>query len=286
MKPTAHNIKTKKNKPKKDKILSGDKTKKTDEEIEKEEEASILETIKNKKDISDNMKAKLILLNELKNNTDKLKNHDMYKESNILRNSYEPKYYEFYNLISDIISAENSSSFINKLSEDDYKTYNIESNPAVVEKEIQYEPIKNFWIDAIDRSSYFLLNDDDKNILTHLINIHSYLTINTEKGNIFKIIYYFEENEYFTDKEIIKKYYYSEKEEEKLIKVDFPTINWKEGKKPKKGSFFEMFDEKECLLEESDSEVDFIRNNFLPNLLEFYMNFQDDSEADDYDNYI
>ena len=286
MKPTAHNIKTKKNKPKKDKILSGDKTKKTDEEIEKEEEASILETIKNKKDISDNMKAKLILLNELKNNTDKLKNHDMYKESNILRNSYEPKYYEFYNLISDIISAENSSSFINKLSEDDYKTYNIESNPAVVEKEIQYEPIKNFWIDAIDRSSYFLLNDDDKNILTHLINIHSYLTINTEKGNIFKIIYYFEENEYFTDKEIIKKYYYSEKEEEKLIKVDFPTINWKEGKKPKKGSFFEMFDEKECLLEESDSEVDFIRNNFLPNLLEFYMNFQDDSEAEDYDNYI
>ena len=286
MKPTAHNIKTKKNKPKKDKILSGDKTKKTDEEIEKEEEASILETIKNKKDISDNMKAKLILLNELKNNTDKLKNHDMYKESNILRNSYEPKYYEFYNLISDIISAENSSSFINKLSEDDYKTYNIESNPAVVEKEIQYEPIKNFWIDAIDRSSYFLLNDDDKNILPHLINIHSYLTINTEKGNIFKIIYYFEENEYFTDKEIIKKYYYSEKEEEKLIKVDFPTINWKEGKKPKKGSFFEMFDEKECLLEESDSEVDFIRNNFLPNLLEFYMNFQDDSEADDYDNYI
>ena len=286
MKPTAHNIKTKKNKPKKDKILSGDKTKKTDEEIEKEEEASILETIKNKKDISDNMKAKLILLNELKNNTDKLKNHDMYKESNILRNSYEPKYYEFYNLISDIISAENSSSFINKLSEDDYKTYNIESNPAVVEKEIQYEPIKNFWIDAIDRSSYFLLNDDDKNILPHLINIHSYLTINTEKGNIFKIIYYFEENEYFTDKEIIKTYYYSEKEEEKLIKVDFPTINWKEGKKPKKGSFFEMFDEKECLLEESDSEVDFIRNNFLPNLLEFYMNFQDDSEADDYDNYI
>ena len=286
MKPVAHNIKTKKNKPKKDKILSGDKTKKTDEEIEKEEEAAILETIKNKKNISNNIKSKLILLNELKNNTDKLKNHDMYKESNILRNSYEPKYYEFYNLISDIISADNSSLFINKLSEDDYKTYNIESNPALVEKEIKYEPIKNFWIDAIDRSSYFLLNDDDKNILPHLINIHSYLTINNEKGNIFKIIYYFEENEYFTDKEIIKIYYYSEKEDEKLIKVDFPTINWKEGKKPKKGSFFEMFDEKECLLEESDSEVDFIRNNFLPNLLEFYMNFQDDSEADDYDNYI
>ena len=295
MKPLSHNIKTTKNKSKKekeekkekkDKILSGDKTKKTDEEIEKEEEAFILKTIKNKKDISENMKSKLIFLNELKNKTENLKNHEMNKESNILRNIYEPKYYDFYNLISDIISSTNSNLFINKLSEEDYKTYNIEPNPAVTENEEVYDPIKNFWLDAIDRSSFFLLNDDDKKILPHLINIHSFLTINNEKGNIFKITFYFDENEYLSDKEISKIYYYSEKEEGKVIKVDFPKINWKEGKKPNKDSFFDMFDEKECQLEESQSEVDFIRNDFLPNILEFYMNFQDDSEADDYDNYI
>lgn len=286
MKPVTHNIKTSKNKPKKDKILSGNKTKKTDEEIEKEEEATILKTINNIKDISQNMKSKLIFLNELKNNTDKLKNHNMDRESNILRNSYDVKYYEFYNLISDIVSAKNSSLFRNKLSQEDFNKYNIQANPANTEEEEIYEPIKDFWLNAIERSCFFLMNDDDKNILPHLVNIHSFLTLNNDKGNIFKITYYFEENEFLTNTEISKVYYYSEKNEENITKVDFPIINWKEGKKPKKDSFFDMFDEKECKLEESQSEVDFIRNDFLPNILEFYMNFQDDSEADDFDNYI
>ena len=285
MKPVSHNIKTKKNNAKKDKILSGDKKKKTDEEIEKEEEESLLNEIKNKSSISDNIKAKLIVVNQFKNETEKLKNHNMNKESITLKNQYEPKYYEFYNLISDIVSAKNSSLFINKLTDEDYKKYNIEQNPATVESEVVYEPIKDFWLNVIDKSSYFFLNDDDKNILPHLINIHSYLTLN-DTGNIFKITFYFEENEFFEENEISKIYYYSEKYQKKIIKVDFPTINWKEGKKPKNGSFFEMFDEKECLMEESQSEVEFIRDNFLPNILEYFMNFEDDSEADDYDNYI
>jgi hypothetical protein len=285
MKPISHNIKTTKNNKKKDKILSGDKTKKTDEEIEKEDEASILKIIKNKKDISENMKSKLIILNTLKMETDKLKNHDMNKESNILRNSYEPKYYEFYNLISDIISAKDSSLFINKLTEEDYKAYNIETNPATAESDIVYEPIKNFWLNAIENSNYFVINDDDKNVLNHLINVHSYLTVNND-GTIFKIIFYFEENDYFADSEISKVYHYTNtKNEEELIKVDFPKINWKEGKKISQ-SFFDMFDEEECKLEESKSEVEYIRNDFLPNILELYMNFEDDSEADDYDNYV
>jgi hypothetical protein len=288
MKPISHNIKTTKNSKntkKKDKILSGDKTKKTDEEIEKEDEASILKIIKNKKDISENMKSKLIMLNTLKMGSDKLKNHDMNKESNTLRNTYEPKYYEFYNLISDIISAKDSSLFINKLTEEDYKTYNIETNPATAESDIVYGPIKNFWLNAIENSNYFVINDDDKNILNHLINIHSYLTENNE-DTYFKIIYYFEENDYFTDSEISKVYHYTNtKNGEDLIKVDFPKINWKEGKKIS-NSFFDMFDEEECKLEESKSEVEYIRNDFLPNILELYMNFEDDSEADDYDNYI
>ena len=282
----SHNIKTKKNKEKKNKILSGDETKKTEEEIEKEEEANILNNIKNQKDASDNLKSKLIFVNELKNQMEKLKFHEMDKEANILRNSFEPKYYEYYNLISDIVSSKDSSLFINKLTEEDYKKYNIELNPAEAEKDDSYQPIKNFWYDAIDRSGYFILNDDDKNILPHLINIHSYLTVDKEKGNIYKIIFYFEENEFLDDKEISKVYYYSEKDDEKVIKVEFPKITWKEGKKPKKDSFFDMFDENECKLEESKSEVDYIRNDFFPNILELFMNFQDDSEADDYDPYL
>ena len=190
-----------------------------------------------------------------------------------------------YNLISDIVSAKNSSLFINKLTEEDYKTYNIQITPDLNEDNTEYEPIENFWLNTIENTCYFKVSEEDKNILKKLIKIHSNLIINNEIGNMFKITFYFDENEYFEDKEIIKIYFYSKNVDEKIEKVEFPKINWKEGKKPQ-NSFFDMFDETECKLEESRSEANFIRNDFFPNILEFFMNFQDDSEGDSYDNYI
>ena len=284
MKPISHNIKTTKNKKKKDKILSGDGKGKTEEEIIKEEENNILNKIKHN-NFSENLKAKLIYINIIKNDIEKIKNNDFHKESNLLKDIYEPKYYEIYNLITDIVSAKNSSLFINKLSEEDYKTYNIQLSPDINEENIQYEPIENFWLNTIENTCYFKVNDEDKNILKKMTNVHSCLTINNETGNIYKVIFYFDENDYFTDKEIAKIYFYSKNEDEKVDKVEFPKINWKEGKKPK-DSFFDMFDEQECKLEESRSEARFIRNDFFPNILEFFMNFQDDSEGDSFDNYI
>ena len=284
MKPISHNIKTSKNTKKKDKILSGDGKEKTEEEILKEEEKNILNKI-NKSNFSENMKTKLIFINSIKNDLEKIKNNDFHKESNLLKDKYEPKYYEMFNLISDIVLAKNSSLFINKLTEEDYKTYNIQINPELNEESIQYEPIENFWLNAIENTCYFKVSEEDKNILKKLTNIHSNLILNNETGNIYKVIFYFDENDYFTDKEIVKIYFYSKNGDEKIEKVEFPQINWKEGKK-QKDSFFDMFDEQECKLEESRSEVRFIRNDFFPNILEFFMNFQDDSEGDSYDNYI
>lgn len=284
MKPISHNIKTTKNTKKKDKILSGDGKEKTEEEILKEEENNILNKIKHS-NFSENLKTKLIYINLIKNDIEKIKSKDFHKESNLLKDIYEPKYYEIYNLITDIVSAKDSSLFINKLTEEDYKTYNIQLSPEINEENIQYEPIENFWLNTIDNSCYFKVSDEDKNILKKMTNVHSYLTINNETGNIYKIIFYFDENDYFTDKEITKIYFYSKNEDEKVEKVEFPKINWKDGKKPK-DSFFDMFDEQECKLEESRSEARFIRNDFFPNILEFFMNFQDDSEGDSFDNYI
>ena len=284
MKPISHNIKTTKNTKKKDKILSGDGKEKTEEEILKEEENNILNKIKHS-NFSENLKTKLIYINLIKNDIEKIKSKDFHKESNLLKDIYEPKYYEIYNLITDIVSAKDSSLFINKLTEEDYKTYNIQLSPEINEENIQYEPIENFWLNTIDNSCYFKVSDEDKNILKKMTNVHSYLTINNETGNIYKIIFYFDENDYFTDKEIAKIYFYSKNEDEKVEKVEFPKINWKDGKKPK-DSFFDMFDEQECKLEESRSEARFIRNDFFPNILEFFMNFQDDSEGDSFDNYI
>ena len=284
MKPISHNIKTTKNTKKKDKILSGDGKEKTEEEILKEEENNILNKIKHS-NFSENLKTKLIYINLIKNDIEKIKSKDFHKESNLLKDIYEPKYYEIYNLITDIVSAKDSSLFINKLTEEDYKTYNIQLSPEINEENIQYEPIEYFWLNTIDNSCYFKVSEEDKNILKKMTNVHSYLTINNETGNIYKIIFYFDENDYFTDKEIAKTYFYSKNEDEKVEKVEFPKINWKEGKKPK-DSFFDMFDEQECKLEESRSEARFIRNDFFPNILEFFMNFQDDSEGDSFDNYI
>jgi len=284
MKPISHNIKTTKNTKKKDKILSGDGKEKTEEEILKEEENNILNKIKHS-NYSENLKSKLIYINLIKNDIEKIKNNDFHKESNLLKDIYEPKYYEIYNLISDIVSSKDSSLFINKLTEEDYKTYDIQLSPDINEESIQYEPIENFWLNTIENTCYFKVSDEDKNILKKMTNVHSYLTINNETGDIYKVIFYFDENDYFTDKEIVKIYFYSKNADEKVEKVEFPKINWKEGKKPK-DSFFDMFDEQECKLEESRSEARFIRNDFFPNILEFFMNFQDDSEGDSFDNYI
>ena len=284
MKPISHNIKTTKNTKKKDKILSGDGKEKTEEEILKEEENNILNKIKHS-NYSENLKSKLIYINLIKNDIEKIKDNDFHKESNLLKDIYEPKYYEIYNLISDIVSSKDSSLFIKKLTEDDYKTYDIQLSPDINEESIQYEPIENFWLNTIENTCYFKVSDEDKNILKKMTNVHSYLTINNETGDIYKVIFYFDENDYFTDKEIVKIYFYSKNADEKVEKVEFPKINWKEGKKPK-DSFFDMFDEQECKLEESRSEARFIRNDFFPNILEFFMNFQDDSEGDSFDNYI
>jgi len=284
MKPISHNIKTTKNVKKKDKILSGDGKEKTEEEILEQEEKNILNKINNGL-FSENLKSKLIYINLLKNDIEKMKNNDFHKESNLLKDIYEPKYYEMYNIISDIVCAKDSSLFRNKLTEEDYQKYNISINPEVNEETLEYEPIENFWLNAIENTCYFKVSEEDKKILKFLIKIHSNLIINNEMGDTYKVIFYFDENEYFTDKEIIKIYYYNKNGNEKIEKVEFPKINWNEGKKPK-DSFFDMFDEQECKLEESRSEANFIRNDFFPNILEFFMNFQDDSEGDSYDNYI
>ena len=284
MKPISHNIKTTKNTKKKDKILSSNGKEKTEEEILKGEENNILNKINNGL-FSENTKTKLIYINFLKNEIEKLKSNDFHKESNLLKDIYEPKYFEIYNLISDIVSAKDSSLFLNKLTEEDYKTYNIIINPEINEETLEYQPIENFWLNVIENTCYFKVSEEDKNILKKLVKIHSNLTINNETGDIYKIIFYFDENDYFTDKEIIKTYFYNKNGDEKVEKVEFPKIEWKEGKKTK-DSFFDMFDEQECKLEESRSEVNFIRNDFFPNILEFFMNFQDDSEGDSYDNYI
>ena len=284
MKPISHNIKTTKNVKKKDKILSGDGKEKTEEEILEQEEKNILSKINNGL-FSENLKSKLIYINLLKNDIEKMKNNDFHKESNLLKDIYEPKYYEMYNIISDIVCAKDSSLFRNKLTEEDYQKYNISINPEVNEETLEYEPIENFWLNAIENTCYFKVSEEDKKILKYLIKIHSNLIINNEMGDTYKVIFYFDENEYFTDKEIIKIYYYNKNGNEKIEKVEFPKINWNEGKKPK-DSFFDMFDEQECKLEESRSEAIFIRNDFFPNILEFFMNFQDDSEGDSYDNYI
>ena len=186
MKPISHNIKTTKNVKKKDKILSGDGKEKTEEEILEQEEKNILNKINNGL-FSENLKSKLIYINLLKNDIEKMKNNDFHKESNLLKDIYEPKYYEMYNIISDIVCAKDSSLFRNKLTEEDYQKYNISINPEVNEETLEYEPIENFWLNAIENTCYFKVSEEDKKILKFLIKIHSNLIINNEMGDTYKV---------------------------------------------------------------------------------------------------
>ena len=130
---------------------------------------------------------------------------------------------------------------------------------------------------------------------------------NIEEGK-FKISFYFNDNHFFSNNSLSKIYYIDEEKNGKVYKTEYDKIDWKDENlnptkkkklvKIKKGkkimtkekvteidSFFEIFLQEKSNLEDDEGEFYFFKDEFFPNLLEYYMNFQDDSERSSYDNY-
>ena len=300
---TDKNIKTKQNNKKiKDDILSGSKIKKTDEEIEQIENEKIFNNIKNFSKSSTSLKLKLLSLLNYHSIISKTLNITIPKEYLNFLTKNEQKKFEIYSKINEIISFSNENNsnndnnnlLDNYLEESDYEKYNISK-----ETDNEIKPIYDFWKFAIKNSNFFEMNEKDEEIFNYIKTIEGKIE---NESKIFKLIINFQENNQFCENNSITKTYYYNDKLNNIIKVDYEEIKWKSDDlnptlkkkkfKNKKGdikikyvdnpSFFDIFDMKKSNLETDEGECEFLKESFFPNLLEYYMNFHDDSEASDY----
>ena len=297
------NIKNKQNNKKiKDDILSGSKIKKTDEEIEQIENEKIFNNIKNFSKSSISLKLKLLSLLNYHSIISKTLNITIPKEYLNFLTKNEQKKFEIYSKINEIISLSNDNNsnndnknlLENYLEESDYEKYNISK-----ETDNEIKPIYDFWKFAIKNSNFFEMNEKDEEIFNYIKTIEGKIE---NESKIFKLIINFQENNQFCENNSITKTYYYNDKLNNIIKVDYEEIKWKSDDlnptlkkkkfKNKKGdikikyvdnpSFFDIFDMKKSNLETDEGECEFLKESFFPNLLEYYMNFHDDSEASDY----
>ena len=230
-----------------------------------------------------NLKAKLLCLNELNTNLIDTKQINYKPEYVILRNKYELKYFDVYQKIIDIAVGNQSSDELISFSKEELEKYNI--NEQIDEK----KPIEKFFVRAIRNSNFFPCNKKDGNVLEHLINIK---IVPLENLVDFKVEYHFNKNPYMENILLSKTYYFNLKNE-RLIKSEFCEIKWtdkesdptikikikkKSGKKTQTSyqstdSFFNMFYANKTNLLMDDAEARFLKEDFLPNILEYYLNF-------------
>ena len=233
--------------------------------------------IKNKinKIPSSSLKAKLIELNSITNillydKEDKF--HNEYKQ---IRGNYEINSFNIYNKISDIIQGKLDPDKI--LTEEDYNKYSINKDSEKSEINLNYKEIKDFWLTALKNCDYFNINKNEEKILHFLKDIK--IELHENKIDL-TLIYFFEQNEYFKNN-IIKKQYFYNSSNEKLEKSEYDEIIWnqnyqninsKEGRKENKKSFFDMFNKNETTKELDENEANFLKNDFFPGVLEYYLN--------------
>ena len=237
-----------------------------------------------------NLKAKLLCLNELNTNLIDTKQINYKPEYVLLRNKYELKYFDVYQKIIDIAVGNKSPDELISFTKEELEKYNIN------EESDDKKPIEKFFVKAIRNSNFFPFNKKDGNVLDYLINIKF---IPLENKVDFRVEYYFNKNPYM-ENELLSKTYYFNLKNERLMKSDFCEIKWadkesdptlkikvkkKSGKKTQTSyqstdSFFNMFYADKTNLLMDDAEARFLKEDFIPNILEYYLNFPDFTQKD------
>ena len=232
-----------------------------------------------------NLKAKLLSLNELNTNLINTRQQNYKPEYVLLRNKYELQYFDIYQKIIDIAIGNKLSNELVSFTNEELEKYGINNQSE------EKKSIDKFFLKTIKNSNFFPYNKKDGNILEYLTNIKF---VPLENKVDFRVEYYFNKNPYMENELLTKTYYFNLKNE-KLIKSDYCDIKWtdkdsdptkkikikkKSGKKTQTTfqdtkSFFNMFDVKKTNLLMDDAEARFLKEDFLPNLLEYYLNFPD-----------
>ena len=271
---------------------------KNDSKLQKEEEEQkkLYEAIN--KLPSESIKSKAILLYDL-NEDMKSQYFDNYKDEKVKIELQENKnFLDYLNKIRDIINT--SLNISSSLDSNDEKNYSLTND------EKEFVPIKNFWSTSLINATFFDVNEKDKKVLENLDDI-CFIPLDYPS---FKIEFRFKPNDYMKETTLIKSYYFVENEKDVIKKVEGCEINWTDNdknptikittKKKKRGkvketinitkkinSFFNIFDVKDTNLNKELVEAQFFRNDFLQNMLEYYLNImeihydEDGEEAED-----
>ena len=205
------------------------------------------------------------------------------------------KYFALYQKTKDIALDHISYEIDDK----DYETYNIDK-----EKAKENKPISQFYLSTMLNADFFTISEKDKPILEKLIDIR---IIPLENKVDFRVEFEFEPNEYFTDKVISKTYTFDPKTEQ-IKKATATDIDWKSDemnpgykkvtKKIKKkksietqtiekhvDTFFDIFDEERMKSDKDYIEARFLKEDFFPNMLEYFMGITNmiDDECQEHD---
>ena len=236
---------------------------------------------------SPSLKLKLLEVNSITNILLYDKEDKFHNEYKTIRGNYEKNSFNIYKKISQIINGNIDPSEI--LSEEDYQNYSIKKDTDL-NKINDFKSIDNFWLKSLKNSDYFDISDNEGKILHYLKDIQ----IELHENNIDLTIKYIFHKNYFIKNEIIKKHYFYNSKNEKLERSEFDDIIWikknnknhKDSNKNKK-RFFDTFDKEKVTNELDENEANFMKNDFLPGILNYYMNLvSHNSDSDSEDNEI
>ena len=232
---------------------------------------------------SPSLKLKLLEINSITNVLLYDKEDKFHNDYKSIRGRYENNSFDIYKKISNIITGKIDPSDI--LSNEDYEKYSIKKDTELAEIN-NFKKIDDFWLKALKNSDYFDVSENEEKILHYLKDIQIYLHDNKID---FTIKYIFYENEYFKN-EVINKHYFYNPKNEKLERSEFDDIQWikkyKRIKKIKNGKnkkqFFDMFDKEKITNELDENEANFLKNDFFPGILGYYMDLiEDNSDSED-----
>jgi len=291
-------IKDEKNEEKDNK---NEETKKDENENDDDEEQKkLIKSINELK--SESLKAKAIILYDL-NEDMKSEYLDNYKSEKLSIELKElDNFLNYYNKIREIInsSVDEKEKIFSLIEKENKEKYSIVEKEEEKEKD-EFTPIKNFWSESLKNAKFFELSEKDKKILENLIDI-KFIPLDYPS---FKIEFIFKENEYLEENTIYKIYHFQKNEKDEIEKTESSQIKWKSDeknptikitiKRKKKqkeiitkevDSFFNIFkaEDKEEKLDKELVEANFFRNDFLENMLEYYLNimeFKYNEENDD-----
>ena len=267
---------------------------------QEEDKKELYDAIKELKpeEANDNIKAKLLSVGDIHLEYKKLEEDQYGPEYDALQDKYDKQYQQIYDKIEEIVKSKEKI----EITPEECTKYGITD-------EGENHEIEDYWQKVIINSRYFTITDKDKAILKYIKKVN--MVKFPENINNFRVDFFFQPNEFFSNEKLSKTYEY---DKEGVLKKAIGTdIDWKskdknttiekvrkkikkgkkvfyENKEEKVDSFFSFFSQVEDMTFLND-EVTFFKDDLFVNQLEYYLDIVtktkngglDDEDLDDED---